>query len=203
MQLGILKYLLAPFICAFIGWLTNYIAVKMLFHPKEPKKFLGLTIHGVFPKRQKALAQNLGWMVEKELISHEDITRVIQDPALLEKFQSTIEVYVDTFLQEKLSSLSPMVSMFLQGSMLEKVKGMLIKELNDFLPHIIQRATEEIEERLDFSEIVREKVESFSMNKLELILHSIMKSEFRFIEMIGGILGFLIGTFQSLFYYLV
>lgn len=203
MQLGILKYLLAPFICAFIGWLTNYIAVKMLFHPKEPKKFLGLTIHGVFPKRQKALAQNLGWMVEKELISHEDITRVIQDPALLEKFQSTIEVYVDTFLQEKLSSLSPMVSMFLQGSMLEKVKGMLIKELNDFLPDIIQRATEEIEERLDFSEIVREKVESFSMNKLELILHSIMKSEFRFIEMIGGILGFLIGTFQSLFYYLV
>jgi uncharacterized membrane protein YheB (UPF0754 family) len=203
MQLGILKYLLAPFICAFIGWLTNYIAVKMLFHPKEPKKFLGLTIHGVFPKRQKALAQNLGWMVEKELVSHEDITRVIQDPALLEKFQSTIEVYVDTFLQEKLSSLSPMVSMFLQGSMLEKVKGMLIKELNDFLPDIIQRATEEIEERLDFSEIVREKVESFSMDKLELILHSIMKSEFRFIEMIGGILGFLIGTFQSLFYYLV
>jgi hypothetical protein len=37
---------LLPFIAALIGWMTNYIAVKMLFHPKEPKKFIGITFHG-------------------------------------------------------------------------------------------------------------------------------------------------------------
>ena len=34
--------ILIPFISAFIGWFTNWIAIKMLFHPKEPKKILGI-----------------------------------------------------------------------------------------------------------------------------------------------------------------
>jgi len=51
--------ILIPIISAFIGWFTNWIAIKMLFHPREPKKFLGLTLHGIFPKRQKVIAEKL------------------------------------------------------------------------------------------------------------------------------------------------
>jgi uncharacterized membrane protein YheB (UPF0754 family) len=45
---------------------------------------------------------------------------------------------------------------------------------------------------------VREKVESFSSDKLEDMLFSIMKKEFRFIEIVGGVLGFFIGLLQLL-----
>ena len=48
---------LVPVISAFIGWFTNWIAIKMLFHPKKPIRFLGLTIHGIFPKLQKQIAK--------------------------------------------------------------------------------------------------------------------------------------------------
>ncbi len=58
-----------PFIAAFIGWFTNYLAVKMLFHPRKPIRFLGMTIQGIFPKRQELFAQKLGVLVSKELIS--------------------------------------------------------------------------------------------------------------------------------------
>ena len=50
---------LLPLIAAVIGWATNYIAVRMLFHPREEKRIFGLRIQGVFPKRQKALAEKL------------------------------------------------------------------------------------------------------------------------------------------------
>ena len=60
---------LLPLVAALIGWFTNYIAVKMLFHPKNPKGFLFVKIQGVFPKRQKALAQKLGDLVAEELFS--------------------------------------------------------------------------------------------------------------------------------------
>jgi uncharacterized membrane protein YheB (UPF0754 family) len=49
---------------------------------------------------------------------------------------------------------------------------------------------------MDVKELVREKVEAFSSDKLEEILFSIMRKEFRFIEIIGAILGFLIGCIQ-------
>ena len=44
--------------------------------------------------------------------------------------------------------------------------------------------------------MVTEKVSNFSSNKLEEILLAVMKKEFRFIELIGGVFGFLIGIIQ-------
>ena len=64
--------ILLPIIAAFIGWLTNYLAVKMLFHPRLPLQVLGFSIQGVFPKRQKQLADKLGSLVAEELFSVKD-----------------------------------------------------------------------------------------------------------------------------------
>jgi uncharacterized membrane protein YheB (UPF0754 family) len=46
--------------------------------------------------------------------------------------------------------------------------------------------------------MVREKVANFSSDKLEDILQGVMKREFRFVEAIGGVFGFLIGVAQML-----
>ncbi len=51
--------------------------------------------------------------------------------------------------------------------------------------------------------MVQTKVERFSMDKLEQVLFGIMKKEFRFIEIMGAVLGFAIGIFQSLFIFLL
>jgi len=44
--------------------------------------------------------------------------------------------------------------------------------------------------------LVREKVQAFSSNKIEELLVGFMAQEFRFIERIGAVLGFLIGCIQ-------
>ena len=49
---------------------------------------------------------------------------------------------------------------------------------------------------MDVETVVREKVEAFSSDKLEEMLLSIMKREFRFIEVVGAVLGFVIGLVQ-------
>ena len=75
---------LIPFISAFIGWFTNWIAIKMLFHPKNPVKVLGITIQGIFPKRQQQFAQKLGVLVATELLHFNDIASKLKDPKQLE-----------------------------------------------------------------------------------------------------------------------
>ncbi|MBK6826355.1 MAG: hypothetical protein IPG86_05585 [Chitinophagaceae bacterium] len=52
--------ILVPLISAFIGWVTNWVAIKMLFHPREPRKFLGITFHGIFPKGSSSLRKSWG-----------------------------------------------------------------------------------------------------------------------------------------------
>jgi uncharacterized membrane protein YheB (UPF0754 family) len=60
----------------------------------------------------------------------------------------------------------------------------------------MQKYAAELKTELDLERIVTEKVAGFSSDKLEGILYQIMASEFRFVEILGGVLGFLIGLLQ-------
>ncbi len=193
-------FFIAPVVCGFIGWLTNYLAVKMLFHPRKPIKIFFLTIQGIFPKRQQELALNLSMMIEDHLVSEKDVSAIINSPEFAVTFRAMLQDGLETFLREKLVSLHPMVGMLLNDEALEKVRGLLAKELDEVVPGLLAQGTKEVEKHFQVGRLVREKVEGFSMDELELLLFSIMKREFRFIELVGAVLGFVIGVFQSLFF---
>lgn len=189
---------LIPFISAFIGWFTNWIAIKMLFHPKEPKKIIGITFQGIFPKRQRQFAEKLGKLVSTELISFKEIEEKITNPGNLEKVMPAIETRVDDFLRRKLSDVFPIISMFIGDSTINQLKTVFMDELRTIFPEIIRKYMKNLESELDLEEIVTSKVAGFSSDKMENILNQIMSSEFRFVEIIGGVLGFFIGIVQVL-----
>ena len=88
--------------------------------------------------------------------------------------------------------------MFLGDSTLNKVKEGLIEEIDLLLPQVIEQFTTSLQQKLDIQSIVAEKVAQFSSDKLEQILVDIMKKEFKFVEILGGVLGFIIGILQVL-----
>ena len=59
-----------------------------------------------------------------------------------------------------------------------------------------------LEQNINVQKMVQDRVNSFSSEKLEHLLNELMKKEFRFIEIVGAVLGFLIGCFQLGFPYL-
>ena len=189
---------LIPLISAFIGWFTNWIAIKMLFHPREPKKILGITFHGIFPKRQQQFAMKLGKLVSNELLSFEDIEQKIANPQNVEKLMPVLEAHIDTFLKEKLTAQIPMLAMFVGEKTIAQVKGVFMTELQELFPILMKQYMTTLQTELDMEQIVTEKVGRFSSDKLEEILNQIMSTEFRFVEIIGGVLGFLIGIVQVL-----
>lgn len=194
-------FIVSPLICGLIGWLTNRLAVKMLFRPKKPVRILGFTLHGVFPKRQKALAVNLGAMVEQELISQEDVSALIRDPSFQARFQIVADAYVERLINERLPASIPMAAMFLNDQVKGKVRDLVSEQLVRFIPKVLDIAAEELEDQLDVGEMVRKKVEEFSIDELEAVLESILKREFRFIEYLGGVLGAFIGLLQACVYW--
>ena len=103
---------------------------------------------------------------------------------------------IEKTIREKLVKSFPMLSMFLSDDMVEKVTKLFKDELKDFIRESADGVAKKIEKDLDVREMVREKVEAFSSEKLEALLSSLMKKEFRFIEVIGALIGFLIGCAQ-------
>jgi uncharacterized membrane protein YheB (UPF0754 family) len=193
-----IKFILIPLISAFIGWFTNWIAIKMLFHPREPKKILGITFHGIFPKRQQQFAEKLGKLVSQELLSFTDIESKIIDPANLDKIMPMVDNHIDHFLRVKLADTMPMISMFIGEKTINQLKDVFLTEMRELFPQIMGNYMGTLKEQLDLEQIVVDKVASFSSDKLESILNQIMSKEFKFVEVIGGVLGFIIGLVEIL-----
>ena len=68
--------------------------------------------------------------------------------------------------------------------------------LKALVPVLLTSYVANLKSQLDLEKIVYEKVAAFSSDRLEDMLHKILTKEFRFVEIIGAILGFLIGLFQ-------
>ena len=170
----------------------------MLFHPREPKQILGLTVQGIFPKRQKQFAEKLGKLVGDELLSFRDIEQKISNPENIQKIMPFVEKHIDEFLRVKLGQQMPMIAMFVGEKTIDEMKRIFIEELQNLFPVIMQNYMGELQKDLDLEKIVYSRVSSFSSEKLEDILNQIMSKEFKFVELLGGVLGFIIGIVQVL-----
>jgi len=191
-------YIIPVLLSAFTGWITTWIAVKMLFHPRRPINILGFKLQGIFPKNQQLIAEKLGQVVSKEFLSFAEIEARVTDPANLEKLKPEIESHIDKFLKEKLSTVFPMLSMFIGEKTINQFKAAFLTELENLFPILMKSYMTKMEKDLDLEKIVTEKVAGFSSEKLEQILDQITKREFQFLEIIGGFFGLLIGLLQVL-----
>ena len=185
--------IIQPLIAAFTGWFTIRAARYLLFHPREPRHFLGTTIQGIFPKRQKQFAAKLGSTVATELLHFNDIAAQIKEPSQLASLMPGIEAHIDAFLQTRLKERIPVLAMFLSDSILQQVKSGLMEEIQAMLPDVIGQFADSLSSKIDVARTVSDKVASFSSDRLETLL---MTKEFRFVELLGGALGFIIGLIQ-------
>lgn len=184
-----------PLISALIGWITNFLAVKMIFHPYNEISILGIKIQGLLPKRKSDLAQKIAETVEQELISHDDIRQAIDNPEFHTELTESVMGVMQQVIEQKLLS-TPMLSMFLSGDTIKTITNMLREEVEKQVPEFMENMFEKIEQRVDFHEVVRRKINAFDMKKLEDIVYGIAKKELKAIEFFGAVLGLIVGIVQ-------
>lgn len=192
--LSIFRLSLIPIIGAFIGWLTNWVAIKMLFYPRQPKKILFVTFHGIFPKNKTRIANKLGEVVQRDLLSFEDIREKIQDLQEAHNVNEEISIKVKEALKEKVENMR--FGAVIPERAINRVHKSIVNEIDRNLPKMIEATIEKVESNLNIREIVYGKVQAFSDERLERLLLDITAREFKFIEIIGAVLGFTIGIVQ-------
>lgn len=192
----IIKLFLIVGIGAMIGWITNYIAIKMLFRPYKEMNFLFFKMQGLIPKRRSEIAVSIADTVQKELISLKDITNSLNADELEEKMGVVIDKILEEKLESEITKKFPMLAMFLSDEIINKIKSMIKTSILENKETIINMFTSYLEEKVDFKKIIIENVEAFSLEKLEEITYSLAKKELKHIEVIGAILGGIIGIFQ-------
>ena len=91
--LAVLPWVLPPLLGAIIGYVTNRIAIKMLFRPLTAKYFLGVRVPltpGVIPRNRFDLARTIGRMVSEQLLSPKALQEQLDIPEFRESLKRWI-----------------------------------------------------------------------------------------------------------------
>jgi uncharacterized membrane protein YheB (UPF0754 family) len=194
---------ITPFVGALIGWLTNFLAIKMLFRPRQPIFIFGLLVQGVMPRRQRDLALKIGEVVEEELLKSEDLLNAIDTAELRGHLAAVIGTRLDRFLREKIFRGEFLYERILSRGGVQRVKRALVSELVNLFPLEVEAAIRQLVEKVNIRKIVADRVEQFEFARLERIVYRVARTELFWVEISGGILGFLIGVLQVLFLWAV
>lgn len=192
----ILRCFLLVIIGAMIGWITNFIAIKMLFRPYKEINFIFFKIQGLLPKRKNEIGHSIAEVVDKELVSMKDIISKISSSDIEESMGSLIDGILDSKLKEEILKNFPMAAFFLSDSVLEKIKGIIKSSIIENKDEIMEFFCQYMQKNVDIQKIIVEKVDAFSLEKIEEIIVNLAKKEFKHIEYIGAVLGGIIGLVQ-------
>lgn len=198
-----MKLLLTVFIGIFIGWITNYIAIKLLFRPYKEINFLFFKIQGLIPKRKNEIGKGIAEIVEKELISVKDFTSCIDKNAFSENLGEFVDKILEKKLKEKIKETFPFIKMFLTDSVVSEIKNAIKNLILENSEEIILFFTNHLEDKLSLSDMIEEKISNFSLEKVEEIIMKLSKKELKHIELVGAILGGIIGIFQYFIFILL
>lgn len=192
----ILKCFLLVLIGAMIGWITNFIAIKMLFRPYKEINLIFFKIQGLLPKRKNEIGNSIAEVVNNELVSIKDIISKISADDIEKNIGMIMDRILETRLKEEIVKNFPMAAFFLSDSMLEKIKEIIKNSVLDNTKEIINIFGEYLENKVDIKNIITEKVNNFSLEKVEEIIITLAKKELKHIEYIGAVLGGIIGLVQ-------
>jgi uncharacterized membrane protein YheB (UPF0754 family) len=104
---GHLFWALPPLIGAIIGYVTNLVAIKMLFRPLDEVRLFGLRLPftpGILPKERRKLADNIGEMVQRELLTAGVLRERLEKPEVRENIHGAISTYTGKVLEQPVSS---------------------------------------------------------------------------------------------------
>ncbi len=184
-----------PLISGFIGWFTNWIAVKAMLYPVE---FVGippvLGWQGMVPKYAEDLSRNFSELIHDKLL---DIEKIFADISHEdnEAIDEVVEEIAVEIIHEFSTNLAP--------DKWERARDKLRGYINDLVRRNVRSVTEEILDRMgreasdfiDVDMIVREAmVEDRAL--LGRVMVEIAGPEFKFIERSGLVFGGLFGIFQ-------
>lgn len=185
-----------PLAGLIIGWATNFLALRLIFVPLEPRKFGFWTFQGMFIKRQKEVSAEYARIVSNRILTSENIFEtLIQGPAS-DRLVTLVHAHVKKAVDNAAGLTKPLFQLA-QGT--QKYIGIKQHVANRFveeLPHSIKHIFGYAEEALDIEDTLRTRMQALSPVEFEQFLHPVFQEDEWKLIGVGALLGAMAGFGQ-------
>ncbi|HEX3787660.1 MAG TPA: DUF445 domain-containing protein [Pseudonocardiaceae bacterium] len=189
--------LVMPLFGLGVGWLTDWLALKMIFLPREPRRFFGLVSwQGVFQKRRQEVAADYGTLIAAEILTADNIMDTILHGPRSDRLFALIQREVEHTIDERMSLAKPLVTFAVGSGRFDQLKLAAATRTIERLPETLSYARDYTTEALDVRNTIVDKMRGLTPIQFEGLLRpAFQQDEWKLIA-VGAAIGFLVGELQ-------
>jgi uncharacterized membrane protein YheB (UPF0754 family) len=173
-----------PLVGAFIGAVTNHLAIMMLFRPYARVRVGRWKVPftpGVIPAQRGTIARNIAETFESQLFSGGEIHAFLTGPKAKDLVESKVN--------EMIGGLGPI------GLMARGLQPKIVDKILVAIDDLAQSAVAEGAE-FDIGRRIEDRINAMDIRQVEELVLGFSRDQFRYITLFGGILGAAIGFVQ-------
>ncbi|MDP3294867.1 MAG: DUF445 domain-containing protein [Nevskia sp.] len=186
-----------PLFGGLTGWLSDWLALKMVFRPKEPTRYLGLfTWQGLFIKRRQQVASEYGRLMAQRVLTPSAIMDSILRGPLSDHLYTMIQNEVRAAIDEQAGFARPLVVLSVGGDKYLEMKRVVASKIVERLPEAMRHLEAYAFEALDIENTLKTKMAQLTVDEYEGLLRPAFQQDEWILIAVGAALGFLVGEMQ-------
>jgi uncharacterized membrane protein YheB (UPF0754 family) len=180
-----------------VGYLTNFIALKMIFEPEEPKKFGPIVFQGLLMKRQQEVSSEFGKVLANKLFTMNNIFDNIIYGHATGRIVELIESHVNGVVDKTAGLNRSFIQIAAGTKTYDNIKQMVVDTFRRELPDSIAEIFDYAENALDIEHTVAEKMAELPADEFLGFMRPVFKEDEWKLILIGALLGMGAGFIQA------
>lgn len=186
-----------PVFGALVGYVTNWVALYMVFRPLEPVRFGPFVYQGIFLKRQKAVAAAYGEFFANHLITAEVLTNeVLSREASVRRIQELIQREISITVDDFRFQFKPLAMATLGVKQFKGAVDFAAGRAFDLMHPLDKEAQALINTALQIETTLSTRLGELPVQDFHDLLHPVVEEDEWKLIVVGGVLGFVAGIIQ-------
>jgi uncharacterized membrane protein YheB (UPF0754 family) len=181
----------------FTGFASDWLALNLIFIPREPKKLLGfIPVQGVLHAQRENVTRDYARILANDLFSADVLLEAILHGPTSERLFAAIEKEVSGAIDAQAGVARPVIALAIGTKRYREAKDAIVQMVLDRLPDTMQEAKDYTAKTLDIENLIVEKMNKLNSDQYEAILRPVFKDDEMLMISVGAVLGFLVGELQ-------
>lgn len=189
--------LVMPIFGALIGLSTDWIALKMIFYPRQEKRFLGfIRWQGMFQKRRAQVSADYGRCIAAEVLTMRNLLEALLTGPKSDALMAMVQRRVQEIVDRNVGFAKPFVVLTLGSRNYRQLKQDAAERAIALAEETMSPALRYAEDAIDVENVVVNAMHKLTPVEFEGVLRPAFKQDEWKVILVGGILGAIIGELQ-------
>ena len=188
-----------PFFGVITGWFTDWLALRMIFRPQQPTRYLGIfTWQGMFLRRRDEVSEAYATLIAEELITpHKVIEAVLRGP-LADRLFAMMQREVEQVIDRQTRFAQPFVRLAIGSTRYMDMKVAIADKVLERMPETLDYIADYAKDAMDIRNLLIGKMHELTTEEFENLLRPAFQQDEWILITCGAILGGVVGELQSL-----